>query len=149
MPLNARPISDQSLDELEGLECGPPKFDSDLVSNLHRLRRVPLKQYRIEDLRLMIGQQIGLDYLVPRALDHLESHPLASGDFYRGDLLASVVRLSDGFWLTHQILIPRALAAIDAALARVPNVETSEKLPGELRAARARLAALLSKSRDA
>jgi hypothetical protein len=27
---------------------------------------------------------------VPRALDHLEAHPLAEGDFYPGDLLAAV-----------------------------------------------------------
>jgi len=146
MPLNARPIADQTLDELECVEWGPPTFDSALATNIHRLRRLPLKQYGIEDLRLMIGQQIGLNYLVPRALDHLEAHVLAAGDFYPGDLLASVARLSDGFWATHQILIPRALAAIDAALARVGKVETSEKLPGELRAARARLAALIGDS---
>ena len=71
MPLNDRPIADQTLNELEGFEWGPPTFESALVTNIHRLRRVPLKQYRIEDLRLMIGQQIGLDYLVPPALDDL------------------------------------------------------------------------------
>lgn len=142
MSHNARSIADQTLDELEAVEWGPPTYNSYVVTNVHRLRRVPLKQYRIEDLRLMIGQNIGLDYLVPFALDHLEVHPLASGDFYAGDLLASVARVSDGFWSTHRHLMPRAIRAIDGALARIRKVETSDELPAELEAARSRLMAL-------
>lgn len=138
----AWPITDQTLDELEGVRWGPAAYESYLVTNVHRLRRVPLKQYRLEDLRLMIGQQVGVDFLVPLALDHLGAHPLASGDFYPGDLLAAVVRLPDGFWSSHGQLIPRAIRAIDAALARIHKVETDEELPDALRGARARLVAL-------
>lgn len=137
-----RDIAEQTLDELEGVEWGPPTYDSSVVTNVHRLRCVPLKQYRVEDLRLMIGQQVGVNYLVPRALDHLEAHPLASGDFYPGDVLAAVAHLPDAFWSTHRQLVPRAIRAIDGALARVHKVCTVEGLPDELRAARARLAAL-------
>jgi hypothetical protein len=142
MPHKTRTIADQTLDELEGVEWGPPPYGSSLVTNVHRLRRVPLKQYCLEDLRLMIGQQVGIEYLVPRALDHVEAHPLASGDHYPGDLLASVVNLPDAFWSTHPQLIPRAIRAIDGALARVHKVDTVDELPDELRAARTRLAAL-------
>ena len=142
MPQKARAIADQTLDELEGIEWGPSPYNSYVVSNVHRLRRVPLKQYRLEDLRLMIGQQVGVEYLVPRAMDHLEAHPLASGDFYPGDVLAAVARLPDGFWATHRPLIPRAIRAIDGAMARIRKVDTAEELPHELRAARTRLAAL-------
>ena len=105
MPRKARTIAGQTLDELEGVEWGPPTYDSGLVTNVHRLRRVPLNQFRLEDLRLMIGQQVGVDYLVPRALDHLEAHPLASGDMYPGDVLAAVARLPDGYWSKHRRLI--------------------------------------------
>src|SRR3954447_20486803 len=119
MPQKARTTAEQTLDELEGVEWGRPTYDSGLVTNAHRLRRVPLKQYRLEDLRLMIGQQVGVNHLVPRALDHLEAHPLASGDHYPGDVLAAVARLPDSFWSTHRHLIPRTIRAIDGALARV------------------------------
>ena len=139
---NVRIIADQTLDQLEGVEWGPPMHDSSLVTNVHRLRRVPLKQYRLEDLRLMIGQQVGVHYLVPLALDHLEAYPLASGDFYPGDVLDAVVRLPDGFWSTHRQLVTRAIRAIDAALVRIHNVDTVEEVPDELRAARVRLAGL-------
>jgi hypothetical protein len=105
-----RTIADQSLDELEGIEWGPPTYDSSIVTNVHRLRSVPLKQYRLEDSRLMISQQFGIAYPVPLALDHLEVHALASGDFYHGNLTAAAI---------HRQLQPRALHAIDEALARI------------------------------
>ena len=48
MPQKARAITDQTLDELEGIAWGSPTYDSSLVGNVHRLRRVPLKQFRLE-----------------------------------------------------------------------------------------------------
>lgn len=137
-----RLIADQTLDELEGIEWGPATHDSSLVASVHRLRRVPLKEYRLEDLRLMIGQQVGVRYLVPQALDHLQAHPLATGDFYPGDLLAEVARLPDNFWFGHRHLVPRALDAVDGALARLRTIESADKLLGELSSARDRLAVL-------
>ena len=103
---------------------------------------MPLKQYPLEDLRLMIAQNVGLRYLVPLALDHLERHPLAEGDFYPGDLLTAVARLPDAFWSAHRPLVPRALRAIDEALARPHNADTADELADHLRAARVRLAGL-------
>lgn len=46
----------------------------------------------------MIGQQIGLRFLVPVALEVLERNPLAEGDYYPGDLLASVLTAGEEFW---------------------------------------------------
>jgi hypothetical protein len=92
-----RPIRDQTLQELEGRDWGPPTFDSHVVTEVHRLRRVPLKRFRIEDFRLLIGQGVGLPYLVPMALEHLERHPFAEGDFYPGDLLKSAAAVEDPF----------------------------------------------------
>jgi CDI immunity proteins len=58
----------KSLEELEGAVSGEPDYDSYLVSTIHRLRRKPLNEFSVEDLRIMIGQQIGLRYLVPLAI---------------------------------------------------------------------------------
>lgn len=51
---------DKTLEELDGEKWGEPSYDSYLVTNCHRLRRIPLKDFSVEDLRLMIGQGIGL-----------------------------------------------------------------------------------------
>lgn len=149
MPKPIRYIADQSLDELEGFAWGEPTFDSTVVVNTHRLRKLPLKQYRLEDLRLMIGQQVGLDYLIPRALSHLEAHPLAAGDFYPGDLLSAVLSVSEGYWATHLEQIPPLIRAIHGALARVQKVETCEELPAELHAALVRLTSITGRAQPA
>jgi hypothetical protein len=46
----------------------------------------------------MIGQQIGLRYLVPIALQYLRDDPLAEGDYCPGDLLATILRVNSDFW---------------------------------------------------
>jgi hypothetical protein len=74
----------KSLQELESEDWGPPAYDCSLVTRCHELRRKPLCEFTTKDLRIMIGQQIGLQYLVPVAVERLSENPLASGDFYNG-----------------------------------------------------------------
>src|SRR5512132_3556790 len=82
-----RPVRQKTLDELEGVVWGPPTYDSHLVRTCHRLRTKPVGEFGVEDLRIMIGQNIGLPFLLPLALERLEEGPWASGDMYPGDLL--------------------------------------------------------------
>jgi CDI immunity proteins len=91
----------KSLQELENKDWGEPHFDSQLVQECHRLRRVPLKDFTTEDLRIMIGQNIGLDYLIHLAIEKLKQNPLVEGNFYAGDLLVNVLRSDPDFWLKH------------------------------------------------
>jgi hypothetical protein len=88
----------QNLDTLESNEWGPTSFESSLVVKCHELRRKPIGEFSIEDLRLMIGQNIGPMFLVPIALEKLNTDPLCEGDLYEGDLLCSLLRLPNDFW---------------------------------------------------
>ena len=81
-----RPIRQKTLDELEGVTWGPPSYGSHLVQSCHRLRTKPIGEYGTEDLRIMIGQNIGLPYLMPLAIETLEKNPWAAGHMYPGDL---------------------------------------------------------------
>ncbi len=92
------PDTTKNLDQLEGVTWGPPTYDSYLVSTCHRLRKKPLAEFGVEDLGIMIGQNIGLPYLIPLALDVLEREPLVMGDMFPGDLLDSVLRVSAEYW---------------------------------------------------
>lgn len=51
----------------------------------------------------MIGQEIGLDYLIPLALETLEDNIFAEGNFYCGDLLDSVLKVGKRFWENNPI----------------------------------------------
>ncbi len=78
----------------------PKPFDYSKINCIH-LGDVPLEEFTVENLRLMISQKIGLEYFVPLALGHLERDPMASGIHYPGDLRESVQRLPTRFWDQH------------------------------------------------
>jgi hypothetical protein len=76
----------------------PEQSSTFLVRRCTELRRKPLSEFTVEDLRIMLGQEVGVQVLLPRAVDVLVREPLAEGDLYPGDLLRSVVRLPDSAW---------------------------------------------------
>jgi hypothetical protein len=97
--MNARSKHENAtLEELERSNWGEPTYDSHLVKECHRLRRVRLRLLTLENLRILIGQNIGLQFLMPLAIEQLEQDPLAAGDFYPGDLLCSVLRVQPKYW---------------------------------------------------
>ncbi|MGV6808568.1 MAG: contact-dependent growth inhibition system immunity protein [bacterium] len=109
----------KTLEVLEGDIWGEPEFKSHLVTTCYKLRKVPLKNLTAEDLRMLIGQGIGLAYIIPLALDTLENQLLVSGDMYEGDLLCSLSSVGGQFWDLNTDLKDRAfdlIHSIDSAL---------------------------------
>jgi len=88
----------KTLDNLEKENW--PHFDSDsrLIRRTKELRKIPLDTYTTEDLRLMIGQQFSLDYLIPLALETLATDLFAEGTYFEGDLLKNVLVVKTDFW---------------------------------------------------
>jgi hypothetical protein len=119
--MTRRATPNSSIEELEGDRWPEPKFDSHLVLECHRLRKLQLRLFTVENLRIMLGQDIGSRYLVPIALEHLEADPLVAGDFYPGDLLCAVLSLPREFWSANPELRTRVAAvagrAVDVAIA--------------------------------
>jgi hypothetical protein len=72
-------MAGKTLDELEHSVVKEPPFDSHLVTTCHRLRKKPIDEFTVEELRIMIGQKIGLQHLLPVATAVLEREPLAEG----------------------------------------------------------------------
>lgn len=88
----------KTLEQLENVYWGEPEYPSQLVINCHKYRKIPLGQMKPEHLRLLIGQNISLEYLIPIALEILLKNPLAEGDFYPGDLLKMVLTSEKTYW---------------------------------------------------
>jgi len=61
----------------------------------------------VEDLRLLIGQNLGLKYLLPLAIKTLESDAYAEGDFRPDGLLGAVLRSDRSSWPNENVLIDR------------------------------------------
>jgi hypothetical protein len=87
---------------IENLEkdvwTGHADGDTGLVKKTMELRKIPLDSFTTEDLRIMIGQQFSLPFLVPLALEVLSKDLFAEGDFYEGDLLQNVLAVKTDFW---------------------------------------------------
>jgi hypothetical protein len=94
----------RTLEQLEGQVWPAPDIDTHLVLECHRLRKVPLNQFSVENLRIMIGQQVGLEHLLTIALEKLQVDPWLEGDYYPGDLLHAVVRVELEFWVRNEEL---------------------------------------------
>jgi len=75
--------------------------DSDhtgLIANCIRLHKKVLNDFTVEDLRLMIGQNETLIYLIPLALEELDKNTLAEGDLFEGDLLTNILNCDADYW---------------------------------------------------
>ncbi len=88
----------KTLTSLEKVEWKHFDSDSRLITRTKELRQIPLDKFSTEDLRLMIGQQISLDYLIPLAFEILTIDLFAEGDFFEGDLLKNVLSIRTEFW---------------------------------------------------
>jgi hypothetical protein len=108
-----------NLEQLEGEKWGAPEFDSHLVTTCHALRQKPISEFTVEDLRIMIGQNIGLPHLMPIAIDVLNKESLAEGDYFPGDLLANVVRADPEFFASNAAIANQLAAICERALSQL------------------------------
>ena len=94
----------KTLEELENdIWKDDKNYPTGLVERCFKFRKIPVKDLTIEELRTLIGQNIGLYYLIPIAYEKLKENILAEGNFYAGDLLDAVVRSDKKFWQTNPL----------------------------------------------
>jgi hypothetical protein len=121
----------KTLQELDGEDWGEPTLDSHLMTECTRLRRVPLCEFTTENLRIMIGQQIGLEFLIPLAIQRLREDPFAEGGFYPGDLLQDVVRADSRFLVSHPDLRREIAEIVSCAFASLQSLEEIDRETAE------------------
>jgi hypothetical protein len=137
-----RPITRKSLQELDGEVWGdPPDKATGLMRTVHRLRTVPIGDLAAGELRVLITQGEGLQWLLPIALPVLIAEPLVAGSYYAGDLLKCVMRatLDGDFWRRSPDLAQTLLEKLDALpgdlVAEAFAVEVVTEAQEQLRAA--------------
>jgi hypothetical protein len=89
----------RTLNELDPPDWGPAPSDATgLVAACHTARQKPVDELTIENLRVLIGQKVALNLLIPLAIRRLSENPLSEGDMYPGDLLKAVLTADPEFW---------------------------------------------------
>ena len=111
-----------TLEDLEQERWGNPEFGSHLVTECHRLRKIPIGQFTTENLRIVIGQGFSLPHLVPIALERLFDNPFLEGNFYPGDLLLAVANAPSEFWQANPDLLGDMQDVINRAQQRADLV---------------------------
>ncbi|MET7988484.1 contact-dependent growth inhibition system immunity protein [Streptomyces sp. NPDC005281] len=84
------------------------------------MRRRPIGELTVEDMRLLIRQDIGLPYLLPLALEVLRENPMAQGHMYEGDLLSAVFTRNPSLWAAEFPELGREFRAIVSKLTGLP-----------------------------
>jgi hypothetical protein len=124
----------KSLEQIENDYWGEPGYDSYVVMTCHSMRKKPLAEVTVEELRLVIGQGFSLQYLIPMAIEKLEENILAEGDLYEGDLFTNVISKNTfEYWKSHkeewEILLEiynRNKDAVDSILSSRTNQQNIE-----------------------
>ena len=80
-----------TLEQLEDEVWPAAEFHTNLIDTCHRLRKKEVDKLDAGELRILIGQKIGLRFLVPRAIDFLDQEPFMQATFFAGDLLEAVI----------------------------------------------------------
>jgi len=118
----------KTLTELERSDWGPPTYDSHLVTTCHALRHKPIGDLSTEELRILIGQKIGLAFLVPIVVETLTRDPLADGAYYRGDLLKVFLALGATYWSANRGPRDAAREIISSARARLTQRQDDDPI---------------------
>lgn len=129
-----QPMRDKTLDEIEGVTTGSPPYDSYLVETIYALRRKPIGQFTVEDLRITLGQKRSVLPLLPLALERLEQDPLVGGHMHPGDLL-EVVLLAADVWRGYPSgaeTARRLRPVVERALAALERVKPTDWKGGEM-----------------
>ncbi|MFF4444333.1 contact-dependent growth inhibition system immunity protein [Streptomyces sp. NPDC001502] len=114
---------DRTLDELDGPPWPPPPSPTTgLVTKVHALRHKRLGALTPADLRTLIGQAVGLPYLLPLAVRLLREDPMLDAYFYPGDLLLAVLGRPESAWALFPDL-REELAAVVAGLSEEERAE--------------------------
>ena len=93
----------KSIEQLEkDIWKNPSEFPTDLVEKCYRYRKISIAELTDEQIRLLISQKIGIEYLIGIALEKLERNILTECEFYEGDLLVAVSKLPTEFWNKNQ-----------------------------------------------
>ena len=117
----------KTLESLEKDIWGEPEYESYLITTCHRLRKKQLKDFDIEDLRIMIGQNIGLKFLIPLAIDRLKENILAEGAFYEGDLLKAVLTSDANYWKEYKDYWEKTIDLFNDNIETLNNADTTSE----------------------
>lgn len=104
-----------TLEDREGVAWGPvPEDATELVKRVYELRQKEIAELSAEDLRILVGQDVALDLVIPAALDVLRDEPVLEASLYPGDLLVAILNVREDFWNMRRQLAADVVRLLDS-----------------------------------
>lgn len=101
MRFNPREITLADLDDKRSQpDREPDRQDYPLPTWYRSICHKPLSNLGVEDICRACRQRIHPEYIVPLAIQMLQSDPIA-GEMYEGELLMSLANIPGEYWLSH------------------------------------------------
>lgn len=120
---------DRSIEELEGFYPKDSAVDSYVIRTSLEAVKKPLSRLSNEEIRLLIGQKIGLKHLIPMAVETIYEEPLIEVGYFEGDLLLQLLRLSESDWCDNKEDFKWLRAIVENNLERI---RSCEEIPDKL-----------------
>ena len=87
-----------TIEELDGDVWTSPGYDSHLGKRVFELRKTGLSAFNMDDCRLMVGQGMSLEHVVPQALALLAVEPSSDDEVYPYALWEKLCEVDAAFW---------------------------------------------------
>lgn len=102
------------------------EFPTNLIEKCFEYRKIKLSELTVEQIRLLISQKIGIEFLIGIALKKLELNIIAEGNLYEGDLLDSVSKTPTEFWKKNKTEFEKFKVLIEKNKEKI-KIELGEK----------------------
>lgn len=100
-------MNDKSLSQLEGWkwkgEIPTKNSHSNIEYRFYKLHNIPISKLELSDVRFLIGQNSGLEFLVPLAISKLKEDIFIEVEYFPGDLFSSLLEINNepNYWKSH------------------------------------------------
>ena len=95
--------------------------------NYYKLIDKPLKKYDPSDIYFMIGQNTGLDYLIPMAIELLLKDIFLEAEDYCGDLLINVMKIKEEEWSKFKKEKKKLISLLKSNIKTIKDLEEEPK----------------------
>jgi len=125
--------TNQSIETIEKDIWQIPDYGSYVVQKSYEYRKIPIKNLSNEACRLLLGQDIGVNCVLPFVVEILKKDILAGGDLYDGDLLNSVLNIKSDYWRFNNTLYKTIEYLIENTTVIDDEIEKAEKMLNDIR----------------
>ncbi|WP_405799239.1 contact-dependent growth inhibition system immunity protein [Streptomyces sp. NBC_01506] len=126
--MNGTPDQGKSLEDLEGVSWPEvPQNATGLMRAVYAMRKRPIGSLSAHEMARMIGQDVGLPWLLPLALEILQdtAQEQSDGGFYDDDLLTAVLTRGSEIWRSFPDLVGEVKELLDILDDKSPYIQSS------------------------